>query len=403
MKFAIFILTICFSIACANAQPGCTDPQALNYDPAAVQNDGSCMYPDTYYVPTLVALLPESMTEASGLAFVNGQLWAQQDGGDLPQLYHLDTLNGALLQTTPLPLLENQDWEDLAEDDMHLYIGDFGNNAGNRTDLRIYKINKNDLLTGSAAAEVIQFAFSDQTDFTPGSNATNHDCEAFVVLGDSLHLFTKRWLDNRTHRYTLPNSPGNHVAQLKDSLDVGMLVTAADVSTNGMVLLLGYDGTTSETSFWMLWDFPGTAVFAGNKRKINLGTALNMAQAEGLAFSTPTTGFICSERISFLPQRLLRFEVGQWLLHPTAVMERPGLPRISTAPNPFDGFLVLDYQGVGVGEGRFCLLGTEGRTLRSGTLRSGKNEVDTTGLAAGMYLLLLENEGGLTVRKLVKI
>jgi len=403
MKFVIFIVTICLSIACANAQPGCTDPQALNFDPAAVQNDGSCIYPDTYYIPTLVALLPDSMTEASGLAFFNSQLWAHQDGGNQPQLYHLDTLSGALLQTSSLPMLENHDWEDLAEDATHLYIGDFGNNAGNRTDLRIYKINKSDLLAGNAIAEVIQFAFSDQTDFTHASNATNHDCEAFIVLGDSLHLFSKRWLDNMTHRYTLPNSPGNHIAQLKDSLDVGMLVTAADVSTNGLAVLLGYDGTTSETSFWMLWDYPGTVVFAGNKREINLGTALNMSQAEGLVFSTPTTGFICSERISFLPQRLLRFEVGQWLLNPTAVMERPRLPRISTAPNPFDGFLVLDYQGVGVGEGQFCLLGTDGRKLRSGTLRSGKNDVETTDLPAGMYLLLVENEGGVAVRKVVKI
>ena len=37
---------------------------------------------------------------------------------------------------------ENVDWEDITQDETHIYIADFGNNNGNRTDLKIYKILK---------------------------------------------------------------------------------------------------------------------------------------------------------------------------------------------------------------------------------------------------------------------
>lgn len=402
MKPTILILCAWLTIFCADAQPGCTDPQALNFDPSATQNDGSCAYPPTIYTPPQVAELPTAIAEASGIEFFNGQLWLQQDGGAGPMLHTLDTLAAAVLQTLPLSSLENKDWEDLAEDAEHLYIGDFGNNAGNRTDLRIYKISKNDLLAGTANGEIIEFSFSDQTDFTPAPNATNHDCEAFLVLGDSLHIFSKRWLDNSTHRYVLPNTPGSHIAKLRDSLDTDCLVTAADYSDEGMVLLLGYDGSTSETSLWLLWDYPGTSVFAGNKRKLTLGSAINMSQAEGIAFSSPTTGFICSERISIFPQRLLRFDVGQWLTGPSATVAQRGRAGVLVYPNPFSDCLNIDFQGVVEDGAALALLTSNGHVLQNGVLRSGTTSLDTTILPAGTYFLLLKNGGKVQVEKLVK-
>ena len=37
------------------------------------------------------------------------------------------------------------DWEDMAEDSKHLYIGDFGNNKLERTHYQVLKINKKDM------------------------------------------------------------------------------------------------------------------------------------------------------------------------------------------------------------------------------------------------------------------
>ncbi len=400
MKAVIFTLIGWLSISCTNAQPGCTDPQALNFDPVAVLNDGSCTYPPTTYFPTEIAHLPANLMEASGLEFYDDQLWVQQDGGDGTQVYTLDTLTGTVLQTYPLPTLANVDWEDLAEDATHLYIGDFGNNAGNRTDLRIYKINKNDLLAGTGTAEAIDFSFSDQTDFNTANLATHHDCEAFFAFGDSLHLFSKDWLDLKTRHYVLPTTPGTHVAQLRDSLDVGGLVSGADLSPGGNATLLCYNLSTAEVFIWLLFDFPGSQFFAGNKRKISLGTPLNIGKAEGIAFRNGTDGYICSERYSIIPQRLHKFSVEQWVENPSAVHQMDARA-ISIFPNPFSDFLSIDIQGVG--EEQFYLVGTDGRVLRSVTLQIGKSELNTTGLPAGMYFLLVKNGDKIAVRSLVKI
>ncbi|MBK8564801.1 MAG: T9SS type A sorting domain-containing protein [Saprospiraceae bacterium] len=401
-KFISLLPLVCLFISMKmEGQSGCTDMLALNFDPIASQNDGSCEYPETTYFPTQTTTLPSNITEASGAAFFNGQLWLHQDGGVSPTLHTVDTLTGTVLQTLPLPSIQNTDWEDLAEDETHLYIGDFGNNLGTRTDLRIYKISKNDLLADTATAEVIEFAFSDQTDFTPANQAHNFDCEAFIALGDSLHLFSKRWLDMKTHHYVLPKTAGTYLAHLRDSLEVGFLTSAADIAEDGTLVLLGYE-PNSATSLWMLWDYPGTRFFAGNKRQIRLGNALNMSQAEGIAFSSNSTGFICTEQLSILPARLLRFEIGQWLSGPSAVEGPNQGPEILVSPNPFSGFFDVDFQGVAEQNASLELLSSDGRPLLSSPLRSGENRVETAGLSAGNYLLLLKNGAEIRVQKIVK-
>jgi hypothetical protein len=403
MKFLILTIVACLSIACANAQPGCTDPQALNFNAAATSNDGSCEYPSTSYLPQLVTELSPFITEASGLEYFNEKIWLHQDGGAGAVLYIMDTLTGQQSTSYIMGNLENVDWEDLAEDSANIYIGDFGNNSGDRTNLRIYKKNKVTLDTGPIAWDTIDFSFSDQTDFTPAYYANNFDCEAMLVLGDSIHIFTKRWLDKTTHHYVLPTTAGTYVAQLRDSFDTGFLVTSADISEDGTIVLLGYDGNTSVTSMLLLWDYPGTAIFSGNKRKITLGNALNMSQAEGVTFRTNTEGYICSEKISVLPPKLLRFNIRLWLENPTAAGEVTEEVDFTLSPNPVSDVLNIDYQGVGVEEVQFSLLRDGSRLLRSGKLQNGKNTINTADLPAGTYFLWVKKGDMLSVKKVVKI
>lgn len=91
--------------------------------------------------------LPDQVKETSGLLFFKGKIITHNDSGDSANLYELDSLNGNLLRTINITNATNVDWEDIAEDNTHIYIGDFGNNNGNRTDLKIYKILKSDLRT----------------------------------------------------------------------------------------------------------------------------------------------------------------------------------------------------------------------------------------------------------------
>ncbi|MEM8907233.1 MAG: hypothetical protein AAGD05_05240, partial [Bacteroidota bacterium] len=274
-------------------QTGCTDPLATNYDPTAVDNDGSCVYAPTSYSLNSVALLPATLSESSGLALTTAGLWTHNDGGNAAELYRIDDTDGSIQQTITIANSMNQDWEDLAESEDYLYIGDFGNNNGDRMDLRIYRIDKSELGNAIVAAEVIEFAFSDQTDFSIQPNNHNFDCEAFFYYQDSLHLFSKNWVDNQTRHYSLPASPGSHTAILRESFDVQGLVTGADISEQGIISLIGYTGS-GLNFMWLLFDYQAQQFFSGNKRRIDLGSGLTNSQTEGIVFEDQFTGYISS-------------------------------------------------------------------------------------------------------------
>ena len=87
-----------------------------------------------------IASLPAILNESSGLENAgSGEFWSHNDKGGNPELYRFDTL-GMLEQTLRITNASNVDWEDMTIDDAgNIYIGDFGNNNNERTDLKIYK------------------------------------------------------------------------------------------------------------------------------------------------------------------------------------------------------------------------------------------------------------------------
>ena len=397
MKTIFQNLTICLLAAGflvagkATAQPGCTDPQATNFDDQATENDGSCIYGTTEYVPTIISELPTNLNECSGLAFFNDQLWTLLDGGNPDKLYQLDTLTGVQLDESTIPTADNEDWEDLAEDEEHIYIGDFGNNPGNRTDLRIYKIKKEDLLNGTPSPQLIEFSFSDQTDFTAAHNANNYDCEAFFYWQDSLHLFSKNWLDFKTRHYVLPTTPGTHVAELKDSLDVNGQITAADISEQGVVILLGYNSATAIPFMWLLFDYLSSDFFSGNKRRISLVNPAFTSQVEGIVFRDSTRGYICSEEFAILPPRLMAFDILQWLQGPSATDDFENDFEINIFPNPAKEFITINLKKLNTPLLSFEILDLSGKKLKEKYF--GKNiyqaeiKIDISDLPAGAYWL----------------
>ena len=122
-------------------------------------NDGSCVYPFTNAPPILIADLPDLLQETSGLLWIDGQLYSHSDEGPA-RLFRIDPGSGAIEQTITFIGADNVDWEDLAEDEEYVYVGDFGNNSGNRTDLTIYRIEKADLVNNATFVEEINFTLS---------------------------------------------------------------------------------------------------------------------------------------------------------------------------------------------------------------------------------------------------
>jgi hypothetical protein len=307
----------------SNAQiPGCMDPASSNYNPLATISDGSCIYPDGN-VPLKSlkkATLPNTISEISGMVFINSKLYGHNDSGGQPAIYEIDTTNGTINKTITLLGVTNVDWEDITQDDHYVYIGDFGNNeAGNRTDLKIYRFPKSDIdningATGNVPSSdiaTINFRYEDQVDFTQSQpNSTRFDCESIIYDNGQLHLFTKNWLGNYTVHYVLSASPvaDTQVAIRKDSFNTqGTLITSAAKINDQTIALLGYEvagypsGSLLIISGFSDMDHLFTT---GNKRKVDLGKIVDVlggggiGQIEGLALAGTERVLISNELFS---------------------------------------------------------------------------------------------------------
>jgi hypothetical protein len=286
----------------------CNDPAAKNYNSNATSDTTCCIYGKIK--PIVKTKLDDRVQETSGLVFANGRLWTHNDSGGNPALYSIDTSNGKILQTVVLDGATNVDWEDLTRSPTHLYVGDMGNNTGNRKDLRIYRfplqILDSTKDTIHVAAETISFAYADQTDFT-SRQEHNFDCEAILYFQDHLYLFTKNWQDSRCNIYMLPPTPGNYQAERQGSFDSRGLVTGADISPMGKeIVLVGYNTKTLGVFAWLLSGYTGNQFLSADRKLFRLGDFSGSGQMEAVSYIDNNTFFFSSEKVLTVPARLYR-------------------------------------------------------------------------------------------------
>lgn len=341
---------------------GCTDPQALNYDPTAAINNGSCTYNTGIYHPASRAGLSTTLKEISGILYFNGKILALNDGGGGNKLYFLDTATGAILQTITIASAQNIDWEDLAQDSAYIYIEDAGNNAqGNRTNLCIYKIDKSafnqpgDFTIPAMYVQKINFNYPDQDDFTAtGANNTRFDCEALLVSRGKLHLFTKNWVGDYTVHYSLPLTPGTYPATRIDSFNTGgILITAADAGAHDEIIFTGYS-KGGECAILLLYGYNNTDTFfnSGNKRMIPLPNVLTSGQVESVCFVNGTHGFIANEYFSksifTVSNKLKTFTTTQWIIdyyqHNPPKLATEGMLRYNSELDKYEVFTGVEWE-----------------------------------------------------------
>ena len=133
--------------------------------------------------------LPDTVRETSGLTLSRrspGVLWTNNDSGNEPILYALDT-TGTFLGQVRVTSAEVVDWEDIAAGPCDtgdcLFIGDFGDNRGRRDSISIYVVPE-PLPTDSATAPaiVLNARYPDRA----------QDAEAmFLLPGGDLFIVTK--------------------------------------------------------------------------------------------------------------------------------------------------------------------------------------------------------------------
>ncbi|WPR71289.1 T9SS C-terminal target domain-containing protein [Flavobacterium sp. NG2] len=290
----LFFLFLLFITQSHSQISGCTDPLAKNYNPKATFNDGSCCYKRVKIKPLFSVNLSDSIVETSSLIHYGGLLWTTNDDTDAT-VYGID-FNGVIKKKININGLKNKEWEEISQDSTFIYLGDFGNNyQGNRKDLRILRLHKSELFSAKPTIDTIAFSYANQSNFSiQKPNKTNFDCEAFIVLQDSIFLFTKHFKDRRTTVYSLPKTPGTFVAKEKETYKVKGLITGATyVDEKKLIALTGYNKHL-KPFIYLLDDFEGNHFFSGNKRKIKL--KLPFHQVEGITSTDGLNFYITNEK-----------------------------------------------------------------------------------------------------------
>lgn len=408
----LFVLFAFTNLAKAEI-PGCTDPLAENYNPLATVNDGSCRYPAAMAEPLRTWPLPASMDETSGLIIWNDKIWTHNDDHDI-NLYSFDTTDVNAYTAWPLTGTVNFDWEEISQDDTYIYVGDFGNNyTGNRTDLHILRIDKSSLLAGNPQIDSISFSYSLQTDFSStGSNNTDFDCEAMIVSGDSIFLFTKEWVSQNTSIYSIPKEPGEYVAQFRGRYEVDGLITGSTwLEDKRLIVLSGYS-LLLQPFFILLYDYYDNDFLSGNIRRIEMD--LPFHQVEGITTVDGLHYFVSNEFISHsivtIPQKLHFFNLSEYLEGYLESLENVDdatgydiLPHegFTVYPNPVNKNQYIRVTGADFSaDTNYRLINTQGQVIKQGLLTSEESRIHLNGIKPGVYFMALLNDPS-SVRKLI--
>lgn len=247
---------------------------------------------------TYITKLPKKLDENSGIVSLEPEkIWVIEDNGNEDKIYEV-SFEGKILRSLKVKNAKNKDWEDLTKDDKgNLYIGDFGNNNNDRTDLVIYKIPNPLTMKGdSIVAEKIKFNYPQQKAFPPIAAKRQFDAEALFYYDKALYIITKDRSDpflGKALVYMVPAIKGTFEAQLIGTFNtcvdnpIKCEVTAAAISPDGKkIVLLGYG------VLWVITDFSIDKFASGTQKYIDLGIT---TQLESVCFIDNKTILLSDE------------------------------------------------------------------------------------------------------------
>jgi hypothetical protein len=356
-------------------------------------NDGSCTYNPATINTANSTILPVQMKGTSGLIWMNNKLWTQNNFSDI-NLYSFDPAQAGGFQSMQASGAVNIDWEEMTQDEEYVYIGDFGNNVnGNRTNLQILRIKKNSMMQSSLIIDTIKFSYATQTNFNAtGANKTNFDCEAFIVSKDSIYLFTKEWLTNKTSIYRLPKTSGIYSAMFISSFDVQGLITGATfLESRRLLVLCGYSSSL-QPFIYLLYDYPGYRFFEGNKRKFGLNLPFHQVEAittqDGMNYHMTNEAF--NQSGISVPQQLHQlnmsaFTSGYLSTTSTQDLYIPNAVRLYPVParNMLYADLPLNKNAV-----PYRVINSLGAVVQQGVWSKSQEGIDVSGLMRGTYWII---------------
>ncbi|MFN3404801.1 MAG: hypothetical protein ACK40G_11935 [Cytophagaceae bacterium] len=298
-------------LAACSSKKGCIDPGSISYDPNAKIDNGSCQYPDFTIKPSPYRRLEEKFDEISGIQYTDKRIWSITDVPGDNKVYSLNLISGDAKEQIKLDGTDAVNYEDIACSNEHFYIGDFGNNDGNRTDLCIYRIARpKDVLPSNVSfPDKISFYYPEQTDFRKNPS-NNYDAEAMFYYAGKIFIFTKNRGDLKTALYEIPDQPGLHAAKLRGIFDTKGLITGADINEDGnKIVLCGINPVSNMTFLWIIKDFQDSKFFTGKKFRVDIGPVTEVGQIESVSFYDDNYVFLANEKYKSVKPTLYLLEI----------------------------------------------------------------------------------------------
>jgi hypothetical protein len=264
---------------------------------AIFQNSAQSQFRDTVKCKAeIIASLPKSLHEVSGMAYTAFGFWFLNDGDNGSYLM-LAGSDGIIKKVKRVVNGPNYDWEDLASDPSgNLYIGDIGNNLNIRRSLQVYIIKNPNKAEGErVSAEKIEIEYSDQQKFPPEASRMTYDAEAMVFYRDSIFIFNKNRTipyDGYVKLYGFPAKPGKYNIKPIDSVFLGGRssmsgwVTGAAISSTGKLALLSHD------KIWLIPEFRKKKFSQSTGRVLKLN---HYSQKEAICFDEEENIFVADE------------------------------------------------------------------------------------------------------------
>jgi hypothetical protein len=205
------------------------------------------------------------LIESSGIAASRNNdsvLWTHNDSGDTARIFAVDT-QGRLLGIYTLPGAANVDYEDIAmgpgpvANVLYIYIGDIGDNAESRANIKIYQIPEpavyqqqylNPVNASLKGLRTITLAYPDGP----------HNAEALMVdpLTGDLFIATKHTTTSSIYTVTKAQLDATNSLTLSFVRTINFnIVSGGDISPNGREIVL------RQENFAKLWKrLPGQTV-----------------------------------------------------------------------------------------------------------------------------------------------
>ncbi len=167
---------------------GCTGDTPAGEIARRLVDSNNVAAPAACEVASAMRPLPMTVKETSGLARSLSDpslFWTHNDAGNQPVIFSVSS-DGSLRSRARVTGASLDDWEDIASapcgDAKCLFIGDIGDNSGNRSSITIYRVTE-----PAAGATVTSPATAVRARYPGGSR----DAEAMFVLSGRTYIVTK--------------------------------------------------------------------------------------------------------------------------------------------------------------------------------------------------------------------